>query len=176
VTYRGRTGFFLADGRPQWRVLGEAVAVDLPGGRTLYALLAGNDRDVDYGARIPDRAYSDDGRIHGPPPPVQLYPKAPDKGVFRITDPLPMLVMFADPKDSKSIMRIDPRNLSGTFGPGYALKSITLQMTDETVTREIEKRLPNFGKGSGFDRWYVGLSMDDPRRLTFDDFVKRGRK
>ncbi|HEY0312884.1 MAG TPA: hypothetical protein VGC56_10365 [Allosphingosinicella sp.] len=170
VRYQGRNGFFIAESQPQWRVHGEAIAVDMPGGRTVYALLRGNDGGADYGARIADMAYSDDGRVHGSPGPVQLYPTAANRPLLRNSDPLPMLVMFADPKDPKTVERIDPRNISAIFGPGYALKSITLQITDEAVTTGLEKRLPSFGKGTGFDRWYASLSWSDPHRVGLEDF------
>src|SRR4051812_20640408 len=49
VRYQPGGGGWIAQSRPQWYLRGEAVAVDLPGGRTLYALMAGNDRDVNYG-------------------------------------------------------------------------------------------------------------------------------
>ena len=55
---------------------------------------------------------------------------------------LPTTVTFGNVADPKSVALVDPRNLSATFGPGYELKSATIQITDEPVTRGIEKVLP----------------------------------
>ncbi|MDP3550575.1 MAG: hypothetical protein Q8R81_09275, partial [Novosphingobium sp.] len=41
LEFRDRSGFPLGESRPQIKLRGEAVAVDLGGGRTLFALLTG---------------------------------------------------------------------------------------------------------------------------------------
>jgi hypothetical protein len=46
----------------------------------------------------------------------------------------PRLVTFADVSDPKSVKLVDPANLAATFGPGFALKSVKLEVTDEKVT------------------------------------------
>ena len=55
---------------------------------------------------------------------------------------LPTTVTFGNMADPKSVALVDPRNLSATFGPGYELKSATIEITDEPVTRGIAKVLP----------------------------------
>ncbi|MEP3196791.1 MAG: hypothetical protein ABJO57_02900, partial [Lentilitoribacter sp.] len=41
-----------------------------------------------------------------------------------------------------SVKEVDPANLAATFGPGYSLQSITLEITDDPVTEgEVEKVL-----------------------------------
>jgi hypothetical protein len=47
----------------------------------------------------------------------------------------PLLVTFGDINDPASVKRVDPDNLELAFGPGYALQSITLSITDEPVTK-----------------------------------------
>ena len=37
--------------------------------------------------------------------------------------------------DPASVARVDPTDLAASFGPGYALSSITLAITDEPVTK-----------------------------------------
>lgn len=55
----------------------------------------------------------------------------------------PMLVTFTDISDPTTVTRVDPDNLAATFGPGYRLRSVTLEITDEPVTNgEVEKVLP----------------------------------
>ena len=46
----------------------------------------------------------------------------------------PLLVTFGDINDPASVKKVDPNDLAATFGPGYTLKSITLEITDEPVT------------------------------------------
>ncbi len=54
----------------------------------------------------------------------------------------PVLVTFADVNDPKSVQLVDPANLATTFGPGVALKQITLEITNEKVTEgEVEEVL-----------------------------------
>ena len=54
----------------------------------------------------------------------------------------PLLVAFMDITDPKTRQQVDPDNLAGTFGPGVLLKRITLEITDEPVTKgKIERVL-----------------------------------
>ncbi len=115
---------------------GEAVAVDLPGGQVLFALLTGGDGDADYAMQIGGRAgvWEHDG-------PVELYPTAPKTTGLERTDPLPMLVRFRDHNDPKSVERIGPEALDRAFVPGVRLKRIAIEATDESVTTGIGDRL-----------------------------------
>lgn len=121
---------------------GEAVAVDLPGGQTLFAVLRGGDGYVDYGTHIGGRA-----EVWGKSPdkardaPVELYPTAPETAGLKHIDPLPMLVWFGDPADPASVVLIDPSDLAASFGPGVKLKQITIEATGDPVTIGINKRL-----------------------------------
>jgi hypothetical protein len=47
----------------------------------------------------------------------------------------PMLVTFGDIADPASVKLVDPADLAASFGPGVRLKSVTLEVTDEAVTR-----------------------------------------
>jgi hypothetical protein len=49
----------------------------------------------------------------------------------------PMLVTFADINNPASVREVDPANLAKIFGAGYKLKSITLEITDEKVTKGV---------------------------------------
>jgi hypothetical protein len=46
----------------------------------------------------------------------------------------PRLVTFADVNNPKSVKLVDPADLAATFGPGFRLKEIKLELTDEPVT------------------------------------------
>jgi len=56
-------------------------------------------------------------------------------------DDLPDLVTFADVNDPKSVIEVDPYDLHGPLGPDISWNEITLESTDEPVTRGIEKKL-----------------------------------
>jgi hypothetical protein len=137
----------LGEDRGSTSVRGEAVAVDLPGGKTLFALLTGASGDVDYGARVADREGIWGGAQAGKL--VQIWPRPPYPGSPKDHEnykrghamQYPMLVTFGDMADPKSVARVDPDNLAATFGPGVRLRRIMVAVTDEPVTTGIEKRL-----------------------------------
>ena len=124
--------FFKDGGALQSAIRGEAAVVDLGKGRFLFALLshAGNSR---YMAGLAPRIIVDrDGLAWS----LEAITRA--KGLSgRLEVPskhFPMLVTFTDINDPKSVKEVDPANLGATFGMNYALKSITLEVTDESVT------------------------------------------
>ena len=177
----GYNGFFsLGESKPQVDLVGEAVAVDLPGGRTLFALLSGSDGDVDYGKRIADRTglWRLDkplaiGTIMG------LYPDAPKTEKLTYSSALPMLVTFKDINDPTSVERVDPDNFGTNFGVGYRLKLITVQVTDESVTLDIGKRLEAVGilpDRSIDNEFKMTTSPTLAQRLGYKDFVKGAKE
>jgi hypothetical protein len=142
VTYDpGGSWFPLGESRPSAKLVGEAVAVDLPGGRTLFALLKGANGRVDYSARDIRTLLNERGDS-GRDGVVELWPAMPETKAPQIGNPLPLLVTFQDLSDPKTIGPVDPRNLGATFGPGISLKRITIERTSETVTSGIEKTVP----------------------------------
>jgi hypothetical protein len=67
----------------------------------------------------------------------------------------PLLVMFTDINDPKSVREVKPEKLSDVFGVGFFLQAITLEITDEDVTEgEIEKVLSWIAKY--FDQHFDG--------------------
>ena len=121
---------------------GEAVAVDLPGGQTLFALLSVNGYETLQAAFGDDKpatldAAKADRRI------VDLKPKPesiPEQSGY------PTLVRFKDVHDPKSVEQVKPDDLAASFGAGVRLKRITVQIVDEDVTVGIGKRLGWLGK------------------------------
>ncbi|MEN9924232.1 MAG: hypothetical protein RL268_358 [Pseudomonadota bacterium] len=116
-------------------------------GQVLFALLTGGGGDFDYGARIYGRALQtapypgDPDAKFAQASAAELYPTSPATYGRKNTDPLPMLVRFADLRDPKTVERVDPKDLAKSFGPGVQLTRITIAMTDEAVTVGIEERL-----------------------------------
>jgi hypothetical protein len=124
----------IGEDRGRITVKGEAVAVDLPNGQTLFALLSSATHDVDYAARIPDRMMAlGKGRVITRQP-VTIWPPAHPEGV-------PMLVRFVDIADPKTVEVIEPDALEKSFGPNYRLKRIEVQLTQEPITIGIGERL-----------------------------------
>ena len=171
-----------------FQLKGEAAAVDLSGGRTLFALLRSADATQGDAAGYQTRLLYEALRAIGPSGPagdvshmdvMQVRAAAQDAQV-KLDLPVklyPMLVMFGDINDPKSVQKIEPGNLAASFGPGVRLNRIVLEVTRDDVTSGIEKRLPNFGKVNGYLAWRQTLANDDPRRrLTRNDFILGGTK
>jgi hypothetical protein len=161
---------------------GEAIAIDLPGGQTLFALLTGEHGYADWAARIvydltptvPISAdKSDSSRA------VQLQRAIANQSVVVVprkvlldpnsTEPkyisrYPLLVTFTDIKNPKTVVGVDPTDLAKSFGAGIKLRRITVQITDDPVTAGIGKRLG----------WLKGHSGSvNPANLSSTDVVKQ---
>lgn len=176
---RGSSWFPFGESRGRIKLRGEAVAVDLPDGRVLFALLKGADGDVDYAGqgiattfRVMDRDVGPKGGPH------ELWPNVP---VIRkpITDPLPMLVTFGDMQDPKSVTRVDPDNLAESFGPGVRLKRIVIERTGDDVTTGIERLLGWLPEQNGAlqkipfaERPPIGTPLPLAANITEGDFAK----
>ena len=107
----------------RYELTGEAVVLELAPGRYLFALLKGLPYATN--ALFPDE------------PPVETAPRLADMRASRELSPkqYPLMVTFADINDPASVARVGPDALAAHFGPGYALSSITLAITDEPVTK-----------------------------------------
>jgi hypothetical protein len=128
---------------------GEAVAVDLPGGKTLFALLR-SDNDIEWAAQVMHRiapkiegetsedAFDNVLLIESAVDLPRTFPPVawiPERSAY------PMLVTFGDLTDPTSVVEVNPDNLAASFGEGVTLKRITVKLTDDAVTSGIEARL-----------------------------------
>jgi hypothetical protein len=168
------------ESRPQFRLNGEAVAVDLPGGQTLFALLSSASGEVDYAAHIPDRVL---GKNKGGTPargPMGIWPSSPEahpdhnekhKRAFR-----PMLVTFRDVTDPKSVEQADPANLAASFGPGVSLQRIIVEITDEPVTTGIGERLKWLDRHKGSLVAGYRLHPDNPEKDVTASAFRQGAR
>lgn len=117
---------------------GEAVVLEVSEGQFLFAILdapVGWLRSA-YENRFPDRPKGNnqigkwESSLDGLGP-VRVPKKS-----------YPLLVTFDNINDPASVREVNPNDLAATFGEGYSLKSITLEITDEPVTEgEVEKLL-----------------------------------
>jgi hypothetical protein len=142
-----------------FNIKGEAVAVDLPKGETLFVLLR-SAASVDWAAYLHENV-----KLEGDIPDHEtlyrrvaanrtVWPVARRrKTVIEDSDNYPYFVRFKDIKDPKSVEQVNPDALAKSFGAGVTLKSLTVQMTDEPVTIGIERRLVWLGsiKGKNLD-------------------------
>ena len=159
---------------------GDAVAVDLGHGQTLFALLSGEQGGLDYHARLFHGALSDGGAVATPPMPraFETGQWAEERSIARQIKPMlilpakyyPFLMRFRDIRDPRSVQIVSPGDLSDSFGPGVRLKRITLAVTDAAVTTGIYEKLPSFAKETGFSEWADALEYGDPRLLILSGF------
>ncbi len=167
---------------PAWlsKVEGEAVTVDLGEGKYLIALLSYT-RNHEYTENLATRSLYDTTR--------RVWIKEAFNSVLTRQKPIvvprkvyPLLVTFRDVKNPKTIKEVDPDNLAASFGKGYRLKAITLNITDEPViTGNVKKVL-----GIQFFKNWVIIRKDalkrgfkDPyfrklmAKLNRDDFIRK---
>lgn len=146
ITEVGKGPLKLPDASGTSRLLGEAAAVELPGGKVLFALLEkpGGVGDLEL---FPVYAFK-------PTLPPGNYPfiqRAKNmKEIRRVgvlpRDSYPYLVTFGDVTDPTTIQRVDPDDLAATFGEGVSVRRITIQMTNDPISTGISRRLPWLGK------------------------------
>jgi hypothetical protein len=132
---------------------GDAVWVDLGGGKNLVVLLAHVDDkslDLDGMNYVALRAYKAAGRN------VSFNEMSRLTGAVPVTGALiPVLVTFADPDNPGSARAVPPDDLEGALGSGFHLHGISAEVVPnglwpldfggplgEPVTRGIEARLP----------------------------------
>lgn len=132
---------------PKFRrhVRGEAVAVDLGERGTLFALLnggGGNYPEADpVTPFILEKLFGlkEDKDWRGAEA-VRVLGRASGQADIP-QNLLPFMVRFRDINDPKTVERIDPANLAASFGPGVKLNKAMIEITRDSVTTRIGKRL-----------------------------------
>lgn len=151
------------------KVQGEAVAVDLPGGQVLFALLSAADGYPDYAAWIADWALKRELKPGGANAGydagdfAELWPTQ-----AKTHNPIgqtrgPMLVRFHDLADPTSVEWVEAGDLAASFGPGVALKRVTVERTSDAVTNHVSERLIWFNR-------YKNLQLDGRRYNDSQEF------
>jgi hypothetical protein len=147
VRWTGLTGFARAAVSAQqgssggFKITGEAAVVELAPGRYLFALLRGTGGFV--GNPGENLAYAvivqrGQGGYVGTPETIgHLRDLNPGEALPLPPDAWPMLVTFADLTDPASVAQVDATNLAATFGAGYALTGVTVEVTEEPVTEGV---------------------------------------
>jgi hypothetical protein len=138
---------------------GEAVYLDLgPGRRPLIALLTRRLRHdlapSTYQLSYDDRWGEDRptqqlmSRVHGMVQPrgteafaeVAAFKHKRGPRPLNVSD-LPDLVTFAEKTDPKSVLAVDPENLSDALGRSVTWRSMTIEVTDEPISKGIRQKL-----------------------------------
>lgn len=131
---------------------GDAVLIDLGGGKNLLALLAHLDKSIDLDGMnyLALRAYKASGRN------VSFNEMNRITGTVPVKDALlPVLVTFADLNDPATAHAVPPDDLEAAFGKGFRLHGMSAEVVPngvwpldfggalgEPVTRGIEAKLP----------------------------------
>jgi hypothetical protein len=136
----------------QTRTRGDAVWVDLGGGKNLLALLAHIDKSIDLDGMnyVALRAYNATGRKASFNEMSRMTGAVPVTGAL-----IPVLVTFTDPDDPATARAVPPDDLVAVLGNGFRLHGISAEVVPngfwpldfggalgEPVTRGIEARLP----------------------------------
>jgi hypothetical protein len=149
----------------EYTVTGEATVVEVAPGRYLFALL----RDVQELAAQTWRDQLPSSR-------KDWLPRINHMSGSRVVDPknYPTLVTFRDPSDPTIVEVVNPSDLASTFGPGFRLDNLTLEITDEqSAAGKIEAALSWWNNlqtpiGGNVERRY-GDPLDHIRK---GDFVR----
>jgi hypothetical protein len=136
---------------------GDATAVDLGGGQFLFALLAYEHSEEPHSTgMIPLKLLSGDAYV---PDAFKRVQAARGRGPITLPQKLyPRFLRFSDIMDPKTAELVDPDNLAKSFGPGVRLVRVTIEITDEAVTRGVRKVLPWLSRNA---EWF-GLSKGNP--------------
>lgn len=134
------------------RIKGDAVVVDLGKGRHLAALLLHgiNPAETDGMNYLSLRAFAAAGRR------IDFRDVKKQTDTVSVTGELiPTLVTFGDVSEPRSARAVDPANLPATFGQGFVLRRVSLQIVlagawpldfggvlGEPVTRLIQAEIP----------------------------------
>ena len=146
---QGSKGIFRMTDMGSSITIGESPFVDLGNGRLLFAML----QDGGHGRQIHELSFNV-FRYADLKPPLsraydqsewpEFYKEAKTVKPFAVAgrDDYPMFVTFADPANPASVKEVDPDNLAATFGPGYRLMRLTVQVTDDAMTAQVPAVLP----------------------------------
>jgi len=138
-------------------VKGEAVVLKLPRSEQpnyLFALLQEN------------------GSIYSLyPDEIRGFKTHPSEFIGKGAQPLPinaypMLVTFDDIKKPETVREVDPNDLAASFGAGYALKSITLEIVEEPTTQGAVERALGWYNGDIPKKNWRGMSKKQHRMLS----------
>ena len=155
-TYTDKPDLFIVWRQGAW---GEAVAVDLPGNRTLFMVVEQYGL-VDYAMQIPRAVFSDELAALNAGSDVEIdltdkLDRLKETSLSKdLTIPqMPAFAMFRDLRDLVSVEYVRPEEFSTKLGSGYKLHRVNMTITKDPVGEGIVARLPWLTE-------YYGQSLD----------------
>lgn len=128
---------------------GEAVAVELPNGSVLFALVKDQEQVPERQFRELRLSRDEEDRIADlrdiadhVGATKRLPCSAPEKSESSYDYDCPILVVFTERGNPLSVVEVDYHNASAVLEEGYAVRAISASITDDEVTNRIDKWLP----------------------------------
>ena len=168
------------------KLIGEAVVVDLGERGKLFALLKGYRYDVNHAHHIVYQYFGGGTNAAG------ITALSNLKDVKRTIDPndYPMFITFTDPYDARSLRKViemEHVNVPGDlykfnvtadhtaelFGEGVKIKEVTIETTDEPVTRGVVDKNKPYNVRQVMQGWRE-MPDDERRRLVPLLYLKTG--
>jgi hypothetical protein len=125
----------MPDGQYSCRQWGQPISVEVVRGRYVFGLLEHCSTTLAFDALL---APSD----RRPTEETVSLVKASRKKVELISKLRPKMVVFDALNNSKIVKPLEPADFPVVFGAGYAFKSITLEITNEPVTKNRMPEIP----------------------------------
>lgn len=185
----------LPEMKPIVSLKGEAIAVDLGERGVLFALLHGYRLRYDYARDLTFYIFPS-GRGGTTAEGLKYYSALKAGPVDISPEWYPLFVHFKDNDDPKTVelvLEMEPCIDSRTgrpsntsycitkdhfaeiYGAGVQLKSVTVEMTDEAVTRGVVGRyMPSYANSREYMPWLLSLPYGDPKRIGPDAFGSIG--
>ena len=110
---------------------GEAVAVDLPNSKTLFSLLITNKDEYEGIIRMVLTTIDPEFENTMVESTKKLSGYGNSDPYLVAPENYPVFVTFDDIEDPTSIKKVDPGDLSTSFGEGYGLRAVTVQVTTD---------------------------------------------
>ena len=148
-TSRTGSNFPASPNQVSYKVRGESVAVDLPGG-TLFTVMQAD--SIGSALISAHNFYLRQGNL-----PDDSTDSKTIKKLIRDAKPIilprfflkeesrsgyPEMVRFRDTNEPASVEWVDPDDLEGQFGSGTKIRKVTIEITDDPVSSSIVARLP----------------------------------
>ncbi|MEP5937553.1 MAG: hypothetical protein ABJ239_04445 [Erythrobacter sp.] len=145
-------GFF-GPTAPRWTAEGEAVAIDLPNGRPLFAVLAGAPYNSSQPHQTMARLFDSRNAMLGQE--IDLWTSQGGDALLNNREVLrPMLVVLVEPSDPASVVEIDPSGESDKLGHGVSIQKISVALTGEAPGFTLVERYPWISSYS--NKWLNG--------------------
>jgi len=157
----------------QTTVRGEAVFVDLEKQGMLFTALRWPNGKTDYASLIlrdvlPISPPPKEG--YDTPQAAKYYANLKSERTELKPEQFPLLVRFRNIDNPKTVEAVDPYKFSIIFGEGTSVKAITIEMTEDPITYNIDRHLKWLSKLSGSYLHGGSTSRDAPLGLHGGDF------